>query len=230
MKKWVLVKCFDCGKGWDKREDSLKHWMGRCNICSRKEVVARPEVKEILRRNGNAVFEKYGQIPNGNRFKKGEMSGDKSPTWKGGLPNCVDCGKQLSNRQKNRCVRCHGKSRIGKKRPIEYIERMRKLAPRGEKHWNWKGGSSGQSVLIRMSSEYKQWRKQVFERDNYTCQECGARNVRGLKLKLNADHIKPFALHPELRFDVSNGRTLCEDCHKDTDTFGIKLYNKSRVK
>ena len=68
---------------------------------------------------------------------------------------------------------------------------------------------------IRKSFKYKQWRKSVFERDNYTCQDCGRRGG-----ELNADHIKPFALFPELRFDLDNGRTLCIDCHKKTGTWG----------
>jgi len=29
-------------------------------------------------------------------------------------------------------------------------------------------------------------------------------------------------------WDTDNGRTLCHPCHKLTDTYGWKLYNKSR--
>ncbi len=68
---------------------------------------------------------------------------------------------------------------------------------------------------LRKTKEYKSWREKVFERDNYTCQFCGQKGG-----KLNADHIKPFAYFPELRFDVDNGRTLCKECHKLTDTYG----------
>ena len=64
---------------------------------------------------------------------------------------------------------------------------------------------------IRYSKEAKEWRKAVFERDNYTCQYC---KVRGGYLE--ADHIKPFAFFPELRFVLSNGRTLCRKCHNKT--------------
>ena len=55
------------------------------------------------------------------------------------------------------------------------------------------------------------WRNQVFIRDNYTCRRCG--KIGG---ELHAHHIKSWALFPELRFDVENGKTLCKyPCHRD---------------
>jgi 5-methylcytosine-specific restriction endonuclease McrA len=33
---------------------------------------------------------------------------------------------------------------------------------------------------------------------------------------LEADHIKPWAYFPSLRFELSNGRTLCRPCHDKT--------------
>ncbi len=91
----------------------------------------------------------------------------------------------------------------------------------GEKHWKWKGGITPLNAQIRNSLEYRIWRRSVFERDNYTCIWCKKRGV-----VLNADHIKPFAQYPELRFAIDNGRTLCVDCHKTTDTYGS---NSKRV-
>ena len=79
----------------------------------------------------------------------------------------------------------------------------------GELHWNWKGGISDEKNRIRASSEYKFWRKAVFQRDNWTCVKCGQRGGY-----LEADHIKGFAEYPELRFEVSNGQTLCKPCHR----------------
>lgn len=74
--------------------------------------------------------------------------------------------------------------------------------------------------VIRQSAKYKAWRTLVFERDNYICVECGIKNGLGKTISFHADHIKPFALYPELRFEISNGRTLCIPCHKKTGTFG----------
>ena len=55
------------------------------------------------------------------------------------------------------------------------------------------------------------WSKQVMERDNYICQVCGD-NKGG---NLNAHHLNGWNAFPEQRFDLDNGETLCEDCHKD---------------
>lgn len=107
-----------------------------------------------------------------------------------------------------------GKAGLGRKQSPEQIEkRMSKL--RGKDSPHWKGGITPINEKIRKSLEYKLWRKSVFERDNYTCIWCGKRGGR-----LHADHIKPFASYPELRFAIDNGRALCEECHKATETYG----------
>ena len=84
----------------------------------------------------------------------------------------------------------------------------------GDKHPNWKGGITPERKRLYRSPEYQFWRTSVFERDNYTCVWCGKNGIQ-----LNADHIKPWASYPELRFDIDNGRTLCEPCHRKTDTY-----------
>lgn len=61
----------------------------------------------------------------------------------------------------------------------------------------------------RNGQKIREWRKAVFERDNYTCQDCGVTDVL-----LCGHHIKPFVLYPTLRYDVSNGLTLCYPCHE----------------
>ena len=63
-------------------------------------------------------------------------------------------------------------------------------------------------MRIRNSREYQEWRACVFERDHYTCQNCG--QVGG---NINAHHIKSFKDFPNLRLEVSNGVTLCRNCH-----------------
>ncbi len=79
--------------------------------------------------------------------------------------------------------------------------------------------------LARYSPEAEKWRVSIFKRDNFTCQICGERGG-----KLEADHIKPWAYFEELRFDLSNGRTLCRECHDTTKISAKemrKLYGKN---
>lgn len=99
----------------------------------------------------------------------------------------------------------------------------------GTNNYGWKGGITPINEKIRKSLEYKQWRKSVFERDNYRCVGCGKkRGEDGVKvLVLNADHILPFFEFPRLRFDINNGRTLCVDCHRGTETWGRQSANFS---
>ena len=52
------------------------------------------------------------------------------------------------------------------------------------------------------------WARAVIARDKATCQKCGATDV-----ELHAHHIKSFQGFPELRWEVSNGLTLCHTCH-----------------
>lgn len=59
----------------------------------------------------------------------------------------------------------------------------------------------------RNSQRYKEWRLNVFKRDGFRCQECGT------KKDIQAHHIKPWKNNKSLRYVVSNGITLCRDCH-----------------
>lgn len=78
-----------------------------------------------------------------------------------------------------------------------------------EKNPNWKGGIGSKNQIERRSEKFKLWRIIVFQRDKYTCQDCGV--IGGT---LHAHHILPFAQYKELRFDINNGKTLCKKCHK----------------
>ena len=78
----------------------------------------------------------------------------------------------------------------------------------GSNNPQWKGGVTEFNDKFRKSEEYKQWRADVYKRDNWTCQECGYKGRQ-----LVAHHIKKFADYPELRLELSNGITLCRKCH-----------------
>lgn len=84
----------------------------------------------------------------------------------------------------------------------------------GENHWNWQGGKA-KIRRDRNSVESNIWRDQVFRRDNYTCKWCGVTTGKTGSL-LHPHHIRPYRDNEELRYVVSNGITLCVDCHLKT--------------
>mgnify|MGYP001586935362 CR=1 FL=1 len=87
---------------------------------------------------------------------------------------------------------------------------------RGPENPNWRGGCGRTERKIAMATrEYREWRVSVFARDNHTCTFCHRRGG-----ELHADHIKPWALYPEIRYSEDNGRTLCVPCHRSTPTWG----------
>ena len=75
------------------------------------------------------------------------------------------------------------------------------------------------------STEDRDWRLAVFKRDSFTCVSCG--QVGG---RLQADHIRSYAAYPELRHELSNGRTLCVPCHKETPNYGYKAVKEIAAK
>lgn len=105
-------------------------------------------------------------------------------------------------------------------KPHSYITKRKISNTLGKK----KGFITPLHHLVRTSVEYKLWRISVFQRDNYTCIWCKVKSGNGKTVILQADHIKPFSLYPELRFAIDNGRTLCISCHKKTDTYGGKSH------
>lgn len=88
---------------------------------------------------------------------------------------------------------------------------IKKRVAQGKKHWNYNFNKTDKErVLNRRYPEYIQWRKSVFERDDYTCFTCG--QVGG---NLNAHHLDGYDKFIELRTELSNGATLCELCHDE---------------
>ncbi len=73
---------------------------------------------------------------------------------------------------------------------------------------DFKGFSTTEQHMARNNTYYKEWKRKVFERDDYTCQCCGKRGGN-----LNAHHLYNFSEYEDLRYDISNGITFCEKCH-----------------
>jgi len=144
---------------------------------------------------------------------------------------CLQCNKEfktyISSKAKFCCYKCAMDFRKNKKRTLEVREKIKNNIPRGKKHYNYKGGVYCEQlyIMIRHSLEMREWRKAVFKRDNYTCQNCKKRGGN-----LEAHHIKAFiiiinqyniktleqALECKELWNINNGQTLCKDCHNLT--------------
>jgi len=134
---------------------------------------------------------------------------------------------------------CYGKQKSIDRKGVKHTEEskkkmslMRKGKPRydmkGKGNHNWKGGITPVHFMLRGSPQYAEWRMRIYLRDDFTCQECGQRGGA-----LEAHHKKPFAklIREAIKYmplfdpytacmiyspmwDVANGVTLCQDCHK----------------
>jgi len=82
---------------------------------------------------------------------------------------------------------------------------------------------------IRGLKEYGTWRSSVFDRDGYLCTACkNKKNNRlcahhkiplSVLVKVNKITSRKQALETECVWDLANGVTLCEACHKKTDSY-----------
>lgn len=122
-----------------------------------------------------------------------------------------------------------------KRKLSDYFTDKPNFKIRGDKSPSWKGGITPLVEIIRHSLEFKQWRKTIFERDNYLCQKCFIK-----RKYLHPHHKKLFsiifteflqiydqfspiedretlarlAMKYKPFWEVNNGITFCKDCHK----------------
>ena len=158
-----------------------------------------------------------------------------------GFKHSEETKMKMSNSLKGRVFSEEHKRKIGEGgKGRKFTEEHRRRigeAQKGEKANNWQGGITKLQKHIRHCFKYRQWRSDIFTTNDFTCQECEQRGGR-----LHADHIEPFsvilarnhietfeqAMECEELWNVNNGRTLCEGCHKKTDTYlsgAIKYKN-----
>jgi len=183
-----------------------------------------PELKDVL-------SEKLSGKNNPNYGKttpdevKSKMSiakqGERHPNFGKHLPEATREKIRIANSGEN-CYH-YGQS------PSDETRRKMSESQKGDKCYNWKGGITAVNHAIRTCLQYREWIMSVFKRDNFTCQDCGA-----TKVYLHAHHIRLFsdimqeygitsleeALLCDVLWDVSNGQSLCELCHK-REHFGV---------
>jgi 5-methylcytosine-specific restriction endonuclease McrA len=115
---------------------------------------------------------------------------------------CDHCGKQYVRR----------KSYV-KSSPVKNGKNYCSMACKkahciGDNACNWREGLTNKNDRIRRRKMGKEWKIAVANRDNNTCQKCGAENQ-----KMHIHHVKPLSQYPELAYEVDNGLTLCMACH-----------------
>lgn len=140
------------------------------------------------------------------RLKIGIIHKGKIGYWKG--KHLSNQAKQIISEKAKARIRTHGRRNTPEQR-LNISNGTKVHALRGTDHPRWKGGISPENQRARYSFEMKEWRRKVFERDNYTCRQCGYSKGK----ILIAHHIKLFSKFPEFRLDVVNGITLCKHCH-----------------
>lgn len=154
---------------------------------------------------------------------------------------CEYCGKEFESKKKSTkfcCRTCSNKSRYkarttyicdycgkeferlssqvnGKHNIYCSIECQNKgtgIHNRGENHPRYNPNLTDEDrEKTTTTLEYISWRRQVFNRDNYTCQHCG--DSKGGNL--NAHHKNSRDMYPQEKYVVDNGITLCDKCHRN---------------
>ncbi len=201
-------KCVKCGKEFPKPYTRSKVEWEKTKYCSQKCRRNDPKTCVIC----GTVFRPRGKV----RKLSAQYCSKKCADIpkKGIIPANIEQARANSPIQKGNTL---AKALRGKPRPPfseEWLKNMgqafrKTTLNKGPNHWNWKGGITEENHKIRTSSEYMDWRMKVFQRDRFSCVECGYHGQ-----DIVADHIQPFSLYPDLRFEVENGRTLCIPCDR----------------
>lgn len=128
-------------------------------------------------------------------WRKENYAGEKGPNYSGGKFNkCEHCQKEFW------VIPVH-KDRKFCSKPCADKGGFRHT---GESHPNYRADARRKN----RGGHHHKWVNAVLSRDKATCQHCGATGV-----ELHAHHIKSYKDHPDLRFDLDNGITLCYKCH-----------------
>lgn len=124
--------------------------------------------------------------------------------------------RKISQSEKGKVVSAETRKKIsisgrGRKLSKETRQKMGD-AKRGEKAYQWKKDRT--QVIGRHNRSfhdpgYKQWRRKVFDRDNWRCRI----NNKDCSGRIEAHHILSWSEYVELRYEVNNGIALCHAHH-----------------
>jgi 5-methylcytosine-specific restriction endonuclease McrA len=118
--------------------------------------------------------------------------------------SCADAGKQRREKVmvSITCKHC------GKQKSFRKGQERSTFCSRSCHGKFFKEAASRSATTYRKRDvEHRIWRRAVIERD-LKCQRCGRTDVT-----LHAHHKESYSDNPELRYELSNGESLCTDCH-----------------
>ncbi len=198
----IVLKC----TGANKYQHTT--WLCKCDCENEKVIVAESLVTGATKSCGCLHKERTGL----NKVNlSGKIFGKLRVIEEAGRTN----GKQVKWLCKCKCGRKHILAGYRLTQGVDCCPscelKRRAKALSGKNNCNWKGGITPAKEKIRRSAKYAKWRKTIFDRDNYTCQNCGKN-----KCNLEVHHIYPFAIYPKIRWEKLNAITLCLDCHGKT--------------
>lgn len=221
----MQVKCLYCGLIFNRRKSHINNktfCSKRCDILFKKENPIKGESHKRWKR-----IKKLCEVC-GNEFI---IKASRAKSAKYCSKKCLGIGKTTEIERK--CETCGrkffitpGRFRYNSKGRFCSRSCMGKWMSGSNSKW-WAGGVTTIRNKIRNLPEYRQWRKSVFIRDNWTCKCCGKKGGY-----LEAHHIIKFSdllLHMFAKidegilnavaqkkdlWDLNNGITLCRACHK----------------
>lgn len=169
--------------------NNFKNQNCKCPKCSNKYVMSDEEIKEFVEQEGYKFL--------GSTLKCEGSKGRKIRFIRVMCPEGHEYETKLHAFKYlgYRCNKCFHK---------KHGELMK-----GENHPNWNPNLTEEDRMDRrLIPEYKEFIKLVLKRDNYTCQCCGEYGHN-----LVVHHLYAYNKYRELRTVVSNGITLCSECH-----------------
>jgi HNH endonuclease len=117
--------------------------------------------------------------------------------------------KNVGNARRGKKASPEWRANIGAGLKVAGVKPPRNPHLVGPAHPNWKGGHRTARSADFSSPLYKEFRRTVASRDNWTCRGCGT-----TKCRLEVHHIETWCEAPEKRYDLNNGILLCRPCHK----------------
>lgn len=164
----------------------------RCEQCSKEQQV----------RPARAKTYRFCSYACRGTWRKTNWTGENHPNWQSvaRTKNCQLCGNSFSI-GKTTAISTFMAQKFCSKTCAD-VGGLRHFGPENSR---WSGGITPRN---RGSAHYY-WADAIRSRDLETCQHCGANGIT-----MAAHHIKSYKDFPELRYELSNGITLCEPCHR----------------